>query len=109
MSDTRKSFIELSLEGRVMLDEIDNYIDAWHDDPENQPLYKYLGMKKSEYSLWLRDPDTLAYIVKARHDEVPLVNVVNDNYEQSRMAARSDNTVKIKRLKKWLQEQDKIN
>jgi hypothetical protein len=109
MSDTHKSFIELSLEGQVMLDEIDDYVDAWHDDPENQPLYKYLGMKKSEYSLWLRDPDTLAYIVKSRHDEVPLINVVNDNYEQFRMAARSDNTVKIKRLKKWLQEQGKID
>jgi hypothetical protein len=108
MSEAHKSFIELSLQGKVLLDEIDDFVDAWHHDPGGRPLYKYLGMKRFEYSLWLRDPDMLAMIVKARHDELPLVNVVNDNYEQFRMAARSDDAVKIKRLKKWLQEQGKI-
>lgn len=109
MSDVHRSFIELALEGRVLLDEIDDFVDAWHKEPSGKSLHKYLGMTKPEYSLWLRDPDALGYIVKARHDEMPLAKIVNDNYQQFRMAARSESSGKIKRLKQWLKEQGKLD
>ena len=57
MSDLRKSFVDLSLEGHVLPNEIDDFIDAWHKDPRGQPLHEYLGMTEAEYSLWIRDPD----------------------------------------------------
>jgi hypothetical protein len=107
MSEERNSFIELCLQGRVLLDEIDDFVDAWHETDGKKPLHEFLGMKKSEYALWIRDPDLLAYIVKSRHDNVPLRVVVNDNYD--RIAARADSAPKIQRLKKWLEEQGKLD
>jgi hypothetical protein len=109
MSDNKKSFIDLSLQGRVLLDEIDDFVDAWHEQPGDEPLHKYLGMKKAEYSLWLRDPEMLPLIVKARHDEVPLSHAVNDNIGTDRLAARSGEAIKLKRLRNWLKEQGKID
>jgi hypothetical protein len=66
VSDAQKSFIDLCLEGKALPDQVDDFVDAWHKAARDEPLHEYLGMKKSEYSLWLRDPDTLPYIVKAR-------------------------------------------
>src|SRR5436309_7574162 len=107
MSKPRKSFIELSLERKVLLDEIDAFVDAWHKQPEGVSLHEYLGMTRAEYSLWIRDPDTLPYIIKARHEQRPLTSVVNDNYQEFRIAARADTVLnlKLKRLKSWLKEQ----
>ncbi|MGA2127973.1 MAG: hypothetical protein ABSG76_17705, partial [Xanthobacteraceae bacterium] len=62
MSDQHKSFVELALAGRVLLDEIDDYVDQWHKQ-DGQSLHEYLGMKKKEYALWVTDPDTLPYII----------------------------------------------
>jgi hypothetical protein len=109
MSKKRKPFIDLSLEGRVLLDEIDDYVDAWHKHPEGEPLHRYLGMKKSEYSLWVRDPDALPYIIKARHEERSLIEVVNDNYQEIKIAARARNSLKIKRLRAWLKEEGELD
>lgn len=108
MSEERKSFIELSLQGNALLDEIDDFIDAWHKAPENEPLHEFLGMKELEYSLWLRDPNSLADIVKARHDQVPLTEVINSTCNDLLIAGRPENSLKIKRLKKWLEEQGEL-
>ena len=41
-------------------------------------------MKTAEYSLWVRDPDTLPYIIKARRENRSLVDLINDEYEHQR-------------------------
>jgi hypothetical protein len=109
MSAERKSFVELALEGKVLLDEIDDFVASWHGGSETEPLRRFLGMDKDEYSLWLREPSALPYIIKARHDQLPLLKVVNDNYEQSRLAARAEDSQKVRRLKKWLEANGKLD
>jgi hypothetical protein len=37
-------------------------------------------MKNAEYSLWVRYPDTLPYIIKARRENRSLVDLINDEY-----------------------------
>jgi hypothetical protein len=108
MSKHRKSFIDLCLQGKAVLDEIDDYVEAWHEKPEGKPLCRYLGMKRPEYSLWIRDPDSLAYIIKARREQRPLTEVINHSYKQSRIAAGSGDNVKIERLRAWLKEQGEL-
>jgi len=82
MSEPHKTFIDLSLEGKVSLDDIDDYVDAWHKAPGGESLGRFLGMKNAEYSLWVRDPDTLPYIIKARRENRPLVDLINDEDQQ---------------------------
>jgi hypothetical protein len=107
MSEEGDSFIRLCLQGKVLPAAINDFIEAWNktDPVWREPLYEYLGMEKSEYALWVRDPDTLTCIVKARHDQVPLIGIVKDDYQQLRLAGRPKNRLKIARLRNWLAEQ----
>jgi hypothetical protein len=109
MSEKHESFIELCLQGRRLLDEIDDFVEAWHTNQGEEPLHEYLGMEISEYSLWMLDPEALAYIIKARHDQVPLADVINDDYEERRIAARAGDIQKVRRLRNWLEEQGKFD
>ena len=106
MSDQRDDFVSLALAGEVMVDEIDDFVDRWHDNPEGIALHEYLGMNRDEYSLWLTSPDTLALIVASRKLNQPLDVIANDNLRSIRLAARADDTLKIKRLEAWLRERN---
>jgi hypothetical protein len=112
MSDEEAApFITLCVQGKVLPAAITDFIEAWNkSDPTwREPLYEYLGLQKSEFALWVRDPDTLAFIVKARRDKVPLVVIVQDDYRQLRAAGRAGNRLKnrlkVARLRNWLSEQ----
>ena len=43
MSEPQKSFIALSLEGKVSLDDIDDYVDAWHKEAGANPWADFLA------------------------------------------------------------------
>lgn len=67
MSKSKKSLVELCLRGDASPDEIDDFVEQWHNHPQGS-LHDFLGMKKSEYALWVKDPDALAGIIKARRE-----------------------------------------
>jgi hypothetical protein len=110
MSEPHKTFIDLSLDGKVPLEKIYDYIDAWHNEPGGESLCEYLGMKEPEYSLWVRNPDAPAYIIKARREHRSLVHLINDEYRQLSKISTPDNRLEAKRLQEkrlpeWLQQE----
>ena len=60
MVATEKTFVEMLQRGECSADDIDVYIDKWHDE-YNGPLalYEYLGMTKQQYDQWLVDSNML--------------------------------------------------
>jgi hypothetical protein len=108
MSDER-NFVDLCLAGNALLEEIDDFVDAWHAAPQEKELHEYLGMTDDEYSLWLRSPDALPYIIKARYDRKPLTLAVMQEYENMRLAARASDRLKIPRLLEWLRGRGILN
>lgn len=99
------NYIELVLSGSVMSDEIDDFIDQWHEGSTKVGLSEFLGMTDAEYKLFVAQPGTLGMIVAARAQERSLSEAVNDNYaEFDKIAARSRNSEDIKRLKDWITE-----
>jgi hypothetical protein len=104
----KPAFIDLCLEGKALLDEIDDFIDQWHETPEGRELDDYLGMTQEEYSLWLRVPDALSYIIKARHQSKSLTDAVVQGCQTLCLAARTDDQSKILRLQKWLKENGEV-
>jgi hypothetical protein len=76
MSEARPSFIDLALGGQARPEEIDDFVDRWHEEPDGE-LHAYLGMTEAEYALWLSDPDSLPRILQARRHRPPLDAVVN--------------------------------
>lgn len=46
-----KNFHELYLEGKVTIDDIDDFIENWHNgDGEGLELHEYLGLTEEQYS-----------------------------------------------------------
>jgi hypothetical protein len=99
---SRRAFIDLCLEGKVPLDDIDEFVDRWHETPEGRELHDYLGMTQEEYSLWLRVPDALPYIIKARREAKPLTDVVANGCQDLRSAVQTSENSKVARLQEWL-------
>ena len=99
---SRRNFIAMALAGEVMTEEIDDYVDDWHNNPGDLAFHEFLGMDRAEYALWLKSPDTLPLIIASRKLGKPLDVIANDNLQEMRLAARADDTSKIKRLQTWL-------
>ena len=104
-----QTFIDLCLAGEVLLEEIDDFVDSWHSAPCGMTLHDYLGMTAEEYSLWLREPDALPYIITARHEQKPLTDTVEQAYQDMRLAARSNDQSKLARLQTWLKARGELN
>jgi len=65
-------FLELYMRGEASADEIDDYVDRWHEGADAAaavlPLHEYLGFTKAEYDRWVQAPEALPEIVRARRD-----------------------------------------
>jgi hypothetical protein len=83
MSKKRATFIDLYILGQARPEDISESIDTWHSGSGDQPIYDYLGMTEEEYSEWLRDPDVLPHIVRARKERLPLAEVIEAGLKSS--------------------------
>jgi hypothetical protein len=101
-------FLDLCLEGKAVLDDIDDFVDQWHETPQGNELHDYLGMTKEEYSLWLRAPDALPYIIKARREVKPLKEAVAYACQNLRRTGQSSDKSKISRLQTWLKAKGEL-
>ena len=48
-----KNFIELLKEGKVTIEDIDDYIDMWHGSDSKLSLPEFLGMTNEEYAMFV--------------------------------------------------------
>ncbi len=97
------------MSGHFLMDEIDDFVDDWHGNPNQDiELHEYLGMTWEEYSLWVACPDCLSDIAYSRRRDIPLTKAVNDNiHDNLKLAARSDKAWKIALLQQWIDSQIK--
>jgi len=100
------NFMQNALAGYVMPDEIDDYVEEWHDSNSTQDLHEFLGMGFEEYSLWVSHPDFIDLILACRRNSRPLLEAVNDNvHSKERLAARADDARKLTALQHWIAAQ----
>jgi len=66
MSDKRKTFVDLYLEGEVESSAIDGFIDQWHEGNLPTSLEAFLGFTREEYARWVEQPWKLDSILSAR-------------------------------------------
>ncbi len=63
------NFIEMCIAGTARPDQVDDYVDHWHDGPEpcqGVELREFLGMSKQEYADWACARMTVEQIIEAR-------------------------------------------
>jgi hypothetical protein len=100
------SFMDLVFQGRVLSDEIEDFVEKWHNSESDLEIHDFLGLTFQEYSLWVSDPDNIDMIIYARRADIPLTEAVNDNIQhEKRIAARSDEAAKISALARWIAAQ----
>lgn len=100
------SFMSLALSGEVLADEIEDFVEAWHNSDSTDEISEFLGMSFEEYSLWASNPEAINIIIFARREQMPLRKAVNDNLRvQQRIAARSDEAGKLSILANWIAAQ----
>jgi hypothetical protein len=62
------NFIQGCIEGSVDISTINDFIETWYKSNRKVDLYKFLGLTKEEYKLWLEYPHSLTLIIKNRKE-----------------------------------------
>lgn len=59
-------FMQLLFEDKVKPDDIDQYVQVWHDSNSTEELHEFLGMSWPEYACWATLPSSLPTIIKLK-------------------------------------------
>ena len=107
MSDVRpktRPFLELYRDGKVSAQQIEDFIEAWHnsDDTEQCSLAEFLGMTEDEYTVWMASRKAPPAIAAAREQGRPLVELVADHLVELQRAAVPTDRSAIHVLSHWL-------
>lgn len=63
----RKTFVQAALNGEIFdLNEIEEYIELWHQADGKVPIHDWLGFTSEEYSDFQQDPTQLHNILIRR-------------------------------------------
>lgn len=108
MSDARtkpRTFFDLFIEGQATRDDMDDFIDAWHDsgDEEQRPLHEFLGMTEEEYAVWMMDTRILPVLALARRSSGPTIeSLIADRVRRMRAANDPLDRTALFSLDHWL-------
>lgn len=69
-------FIDLCLNGKVLPEQIDEFVDDWYARACPVDLPDYLGMDWDEYLVWVTDPAYLRLILRAHREDLPLASLL---------------------------------
>jgi hypothetical protein len=94
-------FMDACLQGEALLEDIDEFIDEWHESDSNEEIHQYLGMTFEEYSLWVEDDSLLKTIFYSREINKPVLEMIRANDVQ-RLVARAATAEEAAQVKIWL-------
>jgi hypothetical protein len=103
------TFMELCLRGQVVQDEIDDFIDLWHEEHDERSLPEFLGMTQQEYDLWVEQPGALRLILAARDEDADdLFGAIERYSEMEPVATRAADPEAAKVVVRWLRQTGRI-
>lgn len=95
------AYMALAAAGRVVPDDIDDFVDDWHDSGGAGELGDFLGMTRAEYAAWAEAPDTLPLIILARRRNLALAPLLQDSAARAQ-AAQACDAEGMAALEAWL-------
>jgi hypothetical protein len=104
---TTNTFIDECLAGRARPEDIEDFVEAWHESDSDKSIERFLGMSEDEYALWVEKPRSLAFILYSRRCRVPLQRAIEDASEM-RMAARGATRESARELQAWLRRTGRV-
>ncbi|MGH3252202.1 MAG: hypothetical protein ACRDOI_39155 [Trebonia sp.] len=108
----KPTFMDLLLGGEVLAQDIDSFIDAWHDAPDGSEaaslsLAEFLGVTAGEYRLWVEQPDSLRFIAAAHKAGQPVETLLASR-DRLGLAARASDQNEAEKLVQWLIKRGRI-
>lgn len=97
------NFINDVINADALLDEIDDYIEKWHDSDTDCSVYEYLGMTEEEYFLWVENDFYLKYIISAHEKNININELLREEYT-CKLVARSSSPEEARNIYNWLKE-----
>lgn len=61
-----KKFIDLVVVGEASIDDVDDYVEKWHQGDSEEDLHDYLGLTWNEYIEWVAHNSYLQEIIDDR-------------------------------------------
>lgn len=108
MSSTQQTFVEACLTGSALLDDVDDWVDRWHDGPaDDRDLDAYLGLTSEEGALWAERPEALRFVVAAHRYERPVADLLLSR-DAFALAARSGANDDARKVLDWLRETGRL-
>ncbi|WP_322749836.1 MULTISPECIES: DUF6980 family protein [unclassified Frankia] len=81
------TFVDDVLSGKVTLDDIDAYSEAWDKSPGTMEFHEYLGLLWPEYAMWAEEHDVLEYVIEARRAGIGLRDLLEARMADDSTAA----------------------
>lgn len=101
------NFIEMCINGEALEDEIDDFVEKWHEgECSDLDLHEYLGMSWEDYSIWATNPSVLRFIIAAKKRNTTLSQELND--QRYALAARAGDPSQTDLITKWLKKIGKL-
>jgi hypothetical protein len=73
MTQTAATFVEKYLHGQATISEMEEYVDAWHQSPDDgRSLAEFLGLTQAEYALWVEKPSALESLLNHRKHTISI-------------------------------------
>jgi hypothetical protein len=90
--------------GRVTAEQIDDFVEAWHEsgDDEQRSLAEFLGVTEEEYGILIITDRALPAILAARRANRPLREFVAPLFESLQSAANPDDKPVLHAMGYWL-------
>lgn len=54
-----KKFYDLYMEGKVTIENLDDFLEEWNRGSFSEKINEYLGLTEEQYYMWCDDPDKL--------------------------------------------------
>lgn len=106
---SKKNFIQDCINADALIEDIDDYIDIWHNDNSKDTIYDFLGMSQKEYRMWVEDDSILKYIIKAHFENKCIDYILCQEYNDNlKMVARAESPNEAKLIYKWLKRTGRI-
>jgi hypothetical protein len=61
-----RTFLGAVIAGTERPDQIDHWVERWHEQPGTTPLSTFLGFTAEEYTNWMLAPACLPHLVETR-------------------------------------------
>jgi hypothetical protein len=112
VSERPGSYMDRLLRGEALMQDIEDFIDAWHDASDGSTasemsLAQYLGMTEDEYRLWVEMPSALGFIAAAHRARQP-VEALLASRDDLGLAARASDRSEADRLVEWLSKRGRL-